>query len=199
MDYNTTREELRIPEYGRNVQKMVNHCLTLDDRDERNKCAKSIIQLMGQLNSKFKDSEDFEATLWSHLFIISNFELDVDFPFPLKNKEELNTPPGNVPYPESDVRYKHYGKSIEAMIQVIKAYEEGEEKDYFVKRVAELMKRAYMQWNRDNVKDDIIFKHIEELSGGQIKIPEGLRLDVKLDKPVSNNNKKKKTNKKRKR
>ena len=196
MEYNTTRGKLIIPEYGRNVQKMVQHCLSLADREERNTCARAIIELMGQLNSKYKDSDDFEATLWSHLYIISDFQLDIDSPFELKNEEELNTKPNNIPYPKSRVKYRHYGKSMEAMIKIIAEYEEGEKKDHFVKHLAELMKRSYMTWNRDNVKDEIIFQHLKELSNNKIIVADDLRLHVKLEsqpdnykkKPSHNNN-----------
>lgn len=199
MEYNTTRGRLIIPEYGRNVQKMVQHCLSLADREERNTCAKAIIELMGQLNSKYKDSDDFEATLWSHLYIISDFKLDIDSPFILKEEEELNTAPNIIPYPKSKVKYRHYGKSMESMIKIVAEYEEGEKKDYFVKQLAELMKRSYMTWNRDNVKDEIIFQHIKELSNNRIKVSEDLRLNVKLDGPASDNFKKKSNNNNHKR
>lgn len=193
MEYNTTRGRLIIPEYGRNVQKMVQHCLSLADREERNTCAKAIIELMGQLNSKYKDSDDFEATLWSHLYIISDFKLDIDSPYLLKEEEELNTAPNNIPYPKSKVKYRHYGKSMESMIKIVAEYEEGEKKDYFVKQLAELMKRSYMTWNRDNVKDEIIFQHIKELSNDKIKVSDDLRLNVKIE-GQSNDNFKKKSN-----
>ena len=197
MEYNTSRGKLIIPEYGRNVQKMVQHCLTIEDREERNICAKSIVKLMGQLNNQFKDADDFQHTLWTHLYIIADFKLDVDSPYEIPKIEELNTSPKKVGYPNSKVKYRHYGKSLEAMVNKIKEYEEGEEKDYYVKNLAELMKRSYMKWNRDNVKDEIIFRQLIEISDNKIKIPEGLVLNVKLDSEdmaVSSNNKKRKSN-----
>ena len=197
MEYNTTRGKLIIPEYGRNVQKMVQHCLTIEDREERNICAKSIVKLMGQLNNQFKDTDDFQNTLWTHLYIIADFKLDVDSPYEIPKIEELKTSPKKVEYPSSKVKYRHYGKSLEAMVDKIKDYEEGEEKDYYVKNLAELMKRSYMKWNRDNVKDEIIFRQLLEISDNKITIPEGLVLNVKLDSEdiaVSSNNKKRKSN-----
>lgn len=197
MEYNTKRGKLIIPEYGRNVQKMVQHCLTIEDREERNICAKSIVKLMGQLNNQFKDTDDFQNTLWTHLYIIADFKLDVDSPYEIPKIEELKTSPKKVEYPSSKVKYRHYGKSLEAMVDKIKDYEEGEEKDYYVKNLAELMKRSYMKWNRDNVKDEIIFRQLLEISDNKITIPEGLVLNVKLDSEdiaVSSNNKKRKSN-----
>lgn len=202
MEYNTTRGKLIIPEYGRNVQKMVQHCLTIEDRNERNICAKSIVKLMGQLNSQFKDADDFQNTLWTHLFIIADFKLDIDSPYDIPKIEELKTLPKKVEYPNSKVKYRHYGKSLEAMVKVVKDFDEGEEKDYFVKNLAEIMKRSYMKWNRDNVKDEIIFKQLLELSDNKITIPDNLVLNIKLDnEDITIRNKKntkgKSTNKKK--
>ncbi len=202
MEYNTTRGKLIIPEYGRNVQKMVQHCLTIEDRNERNICAKSIVKLMGQLNNQFKDADDFQNTLWTHLFIIADFKLDIDSPYDIPKIEELKTLPKKVEYPNSKVKYRHYGKSLEAMVKVVKDFDEGEEKDYFVKNLAEIMKRSYMKWNRDNVKDEIIFKQLLELSDNKITIPDNLVLNIKLDnEDITSRNKKntkgKSTNKKK--
>jgi hypothetical protein len=181
MEYNTSRGNLIIPEYGRNVQKMVQHCLTLEDREERNLCAKSIVRLMGQLNNQFKDAEDFQNTLWTHLYIISDFKLDIESPFPVPRIEEINTKPNRVAYPNSKVKYRHYGKTIEEMIKKAKDYEEGDEKAHLVKLIAELMKRAYLKWNRDTVRDEIIFKQLKELSDNKIQIPEGMVLTSTID------------------
>ena len=128
MEYNTQLPHLQIPEYGRNIQVMIEHCVTIEDRDERNKCAKAIIQIMGQLNPHLRDIADYTHKLWDHLFLISKFKLDVDSPYPRPTPETFTTKPKNVPYPASKIRYKHYGKTIERIIDVAKKYEEGPEK-----------------------------------------------------------------------
>lgn len=168
IDYNTSRPKMIIPEYGRNVQNMINHCITIEDRSERNKCAQAIIKVMGQLNPHLRDIEDYNHKLWAHLFIMSDFILDVDSPYPKPSAEMLTSKPERVPYPHKKIRFGHYGKILEDLIEAAIKYPEGEEKKHLVKRIANLLKTSYLMWNRDTVNDNTIIKHLEDLSGGKL-------------------------------
>lgn len=159
-----------IPEYGRNIQKMIDFAITVDDRQERNRVALAIIDVMGQLNPHLRDVTDFKHKLWDHIFIISEFKLDVDSPYPKPTAETFMTKPDRVSYPSNDIRYKHYGKTVERIIAKGKEYPEGDEKKALVEQIANLMKRSYLTWNRDSVNDEVIVKQLEELSKGQLKL-----------------------------
>lgn len=168
--YNTQRPPMRIPEYGRNVQQMVEYCMTIADRSERNKVANAIISVMGQLAPHLRDVEDFKHKLWTHLFVISNFQLDVDSPYPKPTPEEFNEKPDRVTYPRKNIRFGHYGKTIEMMVQKAVEFEEGEEKQALILALANLMKRSYLTWNRDTVTDEVIFEQLRILSDGKIML-----------------------------
>lgn len=172
MEYNTQLPKLVIPEYGRNIQVMVEHCVTIEDREERNKCARAIIQIMGQLNPHLRDISDFTHKLWDHLFLISKFKLDVDSPYPKPNAETFTTKPAQVPYPASKIKYKHYGKTIERIIDAAKTYEDGPEKKELTRLIANHLKKSYVNWNKDSVTDDVIFKQFKEMTGGDLVIDE---------------------------
>lgn len=176
MEYNTQLPHLEIPEYGRNIQVMIDHCITIEDRDERNKCARVIIQIMGQLNPHLRDIADFTHKLWDHLFLISKFKLDVDSPYPRPSAETFTTKPLVVPYPASKIKYKHYGKTIERIIDVAKTYEEGPEKKELTRLIANHLKKSYVNWNKDSVTDDIIFKQFKEMTNNELVIDEGVVL-----------------------
>jgi hypothetical protein len=168
LDYNTSREKMIIPEYGRNVQNMIHHCISIAEKEERNKCAQAIIKVMGQLKPQLRDIEDFTHKLWAHLFIMADFKLDVDSPYPIPSKESFNSKPDRVEYPRKKIKYGHYGKVLEEMITAAVAYPEGEEKIYLTLRIANLLKTSYLLWNRDTVNDNTIVKQLEELSGGKL-------------------------------
>ncbi|HLC82535.1 MAG TPA: DUF4290 domain-containing protein [Bacteroidia bacterium] len=170
MEYNTSLPKMIIPEYGRNIQKMIDFAMTVKDREERNKVARAIIDVMGQLNPHLRDVTDFKHKLWDHIFIISDFKLDVDSPYPKPTAETFQTKPDRVLYPSNDIRYKHYGKTVERIIAKGKEYPAGAEKDALVEQIANLMKRSYLTWNRDSVNDEVILKQLEELSKGQLKL-----------------------------
>jgi hypothetical protein len=176
MEYNTQLPKLEIPEYGRNIQIMIDHCITIEDRDERNKCARAIIQIMGQLNPHLRDIADFTHKLWDHLFLISKFQLDVDSPYPRPNAETFTTKPKNVPYPATKIRYKHYGKTIERIIDAAKTYEEGPEKKELSRLIANHLKKSYVNWNKDSVTDDVIFKQFKEMTNNELHIDENAAL-----------------------
>ena len=176
MEYNTQLPKLEIPEYGRNIQVMIDHCITIEDREERNKCARAIIQIMGQLNPHLRDIADFTHKLWDHLFLISKFQLYVDSPYPRPNAETFTTKPKNVPYPATKIRYKHYGKTIERIIDAAKTYEEGPEKKELSRLIANHLKKSYVNWNKDSVTDDVIFKQFKEMTNNELHIDENSAL-----------------------
>jgi hypothetical protein len=203
MDYNTRRKLLVLPEYGRNVHKMVNIIKETEDRDERNRLAKATIQLMGNMNPHLRDVADFKHKLWDHLAIISDFELDVDSPYPTPTKAELDQKPEKLRYYNSDeIGFKHYGRVTEDMIRRATQYPEGEEKDYLIEVIGNQMKKSYLAWNRETVSDELIFSDMQAVAGHRLKIPEGIKLkdskDLLPKQPTAVSNQKKPMQKKRK-
>ena len=173
--YNTERVRLYIPEYGRNVQKMVEYIKTIEDRQKRNEQAKAVIKVMEILNPAVHLQEDFEHKLWDHLFIISGFDLDVDAPYPMPAPESLHEEPLPVPIQKKPVKAAHYGRNIENMLDLIADHEEGELKIAMMRTLAGYMKQQYLIWNKDTVSDATIYKDMEQLSGGRIQVPESLK------------------------
>jgi len=171
MEYNTARELMKIPEYGRNIQKMIEYAKTLEDREERNKAANSIIKVMGQVNPALKGNEDLTHKIWDHMFIISGFDFDIDSPFPKPLKEDFEKGPDIIPYPDSEITFRHYGRIIESMIKKVCTEENEEERTKMGEALANVMKRAYLNWNRDSVEDRVIKKDLREMSGGLIVVP----------------------------
>ncbi|WP_040253616.1 DUF4290 domain-containing protein [Psychroserpens mesophilus] len=170
IEYNTEREHLIIPEYGRHLQKMVNYAKQLPTKEERNKVAKSIINVMGNLQPHLRDVPDFQHKLWDQLFIIADFELDADSPYPVTTKEELNEKPEPLKYPQNHPKYRFYGNNIKTMIDVANTWEEGELKEALIYTIANHMKKCFLNWNKDTVEDDVIFNHLYELSDGKINL-----------------------------
>jgi hypothetical protein len=170
LEYNTQRPALPIPEYGRNVQRMVDHCMELEDREQRTRSAKAIIQVIARLNPQLRNSDNFERTLWDHLWIMSDMKLDVDAPFPMPTAAELESKPERVPYPKGDIQFGHYGKTVQRMIAQCVAMDEGEQRDLYALVIANLMKRQFLVWNRDTVPDPVILKDLAELSQGRLRL-----------------------------
>jgi len=192
-DYNTTRSDLILAEYGRNVQNMVKYICALEDRDERNKYAQAVIDLMGFLNPHLRDVADFKHKLWDHLHIISGYQIDVDSPYPKPTPEAAAIRPKHIGYPQQKIKYKHYGKTVEVLIEKTKAVEDPERRTAMVQGIANFMKMAYVQWNKDSVADETIFKNLRELSGGELKLDENVNLNKVefkpvVTRPVNNNN-----------
>lgn len=170
---------------------MIDFACTIEDREERNKVAKAIIDIMGQLNPHLRDVSDFRHKLWDHLFIISDFRLDVDSPYPKPSKESFQTKPDRVNYPHNDIEFKHYGKIVEKLIATAIKMEEGDMKDALVESIANLMKRSYQMWNRDSVSDEVIAEHLEVLSKRKLKLKENMKLSAVADtapRPQANQN-----------
>jgi len=170
LEYNSERQHLIIPEYGRHLQKLIDQATVIEDRDERNKAAKYIIQVMGSLNPHLRDVPDFQHKLWDQLFIMSNFRIDVESPYPIPSREVLQLRPDILEYPQNFPKYRFYGNNIKYMIDVANKWEEGELKSALIKVIANHMKKSYLSWNKDTVKDDVIFEHLFELSDGKIDL-----------------------------
>ena len=174
LQYNSERTPLIIPEYGRHMHVMVDQLLATQDREERNKKAKAIIGVMGNLNPHLRDVPDFQHKLWDQLFIMSNFELDVDSPFEKPQKEMLEQGPEPLAYPQNFPKYRFYGNNLKSMIDVALGWEEGEMKDALVFNIANHMKKCFLNWNKDTVDDQVIFDHLTELSDGKLSVKEDL-------------------------
>ena len=181
MEYNTQQTPMIISEYGRNIQKMVDYACTLKNKEERNKAANAIIVVMGALNPHLRDVTDFKHKLWDHIFIISKFKLDVESPYPKPKPESFQTKPKRVKYPSQDIKYKHYGKTVEDLIAKGIEMEEGDKKKYYVETLANLMKRSYLTWNRDSVNDEVIVQHLKELSKGKLNLSADFRFSDTRD------------------
>ena len=171
MEYNTLRKQLIIPEYGRHIQEMVNHCKTITDETERNGFAEIIIEVMGELNPHLRDVPDFQHKLWDQLFIMAEFDLDVKSPYPIPTKKDtVNSKPNKVYYPKSIYKYRYYGNNIRKMIDVAVTWQEGEKREGLYYAIANHMKKCYLLWNKDTVDDFVIFEHLYELSNGKIDL-----------------------------
>ena len=174
MEYNTEAKRLVLPEYGRNIQNMVDHCLTLEDPEERRKCANSIINIMGNMFPHLRDVNDFKHILWDHLAIMADFKLDIEYPYEILKKENLHARPKRLDYNNGRIRYRHYGKTLEQMIRKATEFQEGEEKEYLIRLLANHMKKSFLTWNKETVDDRKIFQDLDELSEGQIILDEEL-------------------------
>ena len=170
IEYNSERPKLIIPEYGRHIQKMVDQAIAKETKEERNKVASSIIAVMGNLNPHLRDVTDFQHKLWDQLFIISDFKLDVDSPYPIPKREELQEYPKSLEYPQNFPKYRFYGNNIKRMIDVAIGWEDGEKKDALVITIANHMKKCFLNWNKDTVENDVIFNHLFELSEGKLNL-----------------------------
>lgn len=170
LEYNSERPKLNIPEYGRHIQKMVDFVVAIEDREKRNKVAQALIGVMGNLNPHLRDVPDFQHKLWDQLFIISDFQLDVDSPFPKPTRELLEKRPDPLPYPQNFPKYRFYGNNIKRMVDVCVSWEDGDLKDALKFTIANHMKKSYLNWNKDTVKDETIFEHLYELSDGKINL-----------------------------
>lgn len=193
LNYNTQQKKLILPEYGRNIQQMVEHCLTIEDKAERTRCAHTIIATMSNLFPELRDGEDNQRKLWDHLAIMADFKLDIDWPFEVIQADKLSTLPDKVPYSVQSIRYRHYGKDIERLIEKAVVMEDGEERTELCRLIANHMKKLMLAVNRDGVDDAKIFKDLAEMSHGAIIITtEQMKLHEFKAAPVQATGKKKK-------
>jgi hypothetical protein len=177
LEYNAERPHLIIPEYGRHLQKLIDQATAIEDKVERNKAANYIIQVMGSLNPHLRDVPDFQHKLWDQLFIMSDFKLEVDSPFPIPTPEELYQKPDVLDYPQRNPKYRFYGNNITNMVDVANSWEDGDMKSALIKVIANHMKKSFLSWNKDTVTDEVIFQHLFELSEGKINL---IQTDEKL-------------------
>jgi hypothetical protein len=202
LEYNAERPHLIIPEYGRHLQKLIDQATAIEDRETRNKAAKYIIQVMGNLNPHLRDVLDFQHKLWDQIFIMSDFKLDVDSPYPIPTRDVIYLKPERLAYPQKNPKYRFYGNNITYMIDVANSWEDGEMKSALVKVIANHMKKSYLSWNKDTVTDTVIFEHLYELSGGKLNLLQSteellttndlMRTNKKMsNKNMSSNNKNK--------
>ncbi|WP_066632841.1 DUF4290 domain-containing protein [Labilibacter marinus] len=203
MEYNSNRKKLLLPEYGRHIQKMVDHCVSIEDMDERTKCAHSIIGNMGNMFPHLRDVNDFKHKLWDHLAIMSDFKLGIETPFELPEKETLYERPKKMPYNNQRIKYKHYGRTIEQMIDKATEMEDGEHKKHLIMLIANNMKKSLITWNKDFPGDERVFNDIKAMSGGALEIPDDIKIPEQREhhsnhshsqnRGRSNNNNKKRT------
>jgi len=170
LQYNTEREHLIIPEYGRHLQKMINHAVAQESKEERNRLAKAIISIMGNMQPHLRDVPDFQHKLWDQLFIMSDLKLDADSPFEIPTEEMLSVRPEPLKYPQNFPKYRFYGNNIKTMIDVANTWEAGEMKEALEYTIANHMKKSFLNWNKDTVEDTVIFSHLFELSDGKIDL-----------------------------
>ncbi|NQD72417.1 DUF4290 domain-containing protein [Sphingobacterium shayense] len=185
-DYNSTRSKLILAEYGRNVQNMVDYICSLPTKDDRNRYAQVVIDMMGVLNPHLRDVSDFKHKLWDHLHIISDFKIDVDSPYPVPDPKAIHQKPELLGYPQHRIRFKHYGFTVERMIEKALAMPSSENRQRMAISIANFMKMAYMTWNKDSVQDEHIIQDLTELSKGQLALPADTvltKLDFKTPPP----------------
>jgi hypothetical protein len=170
LEYNSQREHLIIPEYGRYVQKLIDQITAIEDREKRNKGARYVISVLGNLNPHLRDVPDFQHKLWDQLFIMSDFKLDIDSPYPIPTREVVQLKPERLTYPQNFPKYRFYGNNIKYMIDVARKWEEGELKNALIIVIANHMKKCFLSWNKDTVTDEVIFNHLLELSNGELNL-----------------------------
>ena len=176
LDYNTEREKLAMPEYGRNVLKMVEDVKRIEDRPKRSEQARAVVRVMEILNPQVHSADNWEQKLWDHLYIMAGYDLDVDSPYPMPSPEQRKSRPEIIPLKKKPIKATHYGRNIESIIDLIASEPEGEMKTAMIRSLAMYMRQQYLIWNKDSVADTTIFSDIEKLSEYRIKVPEGLTL-----------------------
>ena len=190
MKYNTQEKALPMPEYGRAVQKMVDHAVTIEDRAERQRCANTIIAVMGNMFPQLRDVAEFKHKLWDHLAVMADFKLDIDYPCEVIKPEEFHIAPQRVPYRDGEIRTRHYGRIVEGMIAHAMTLEEGEEKECFVELILIQMKKNYIAWNKDGVEDQKIFEDLRIYTKGAIDITDReIRINANNQRGNNTNNK----------
>ncbi len=193
MKYNTQQKTLPLPEYGRSIQNMVDHALTIEDRQQRQRCANTIINIMGNMFPHLRDVPDFKHKLWDHLAIMAGFTLDIDYPYEIVKKDELYTKPDSIPYPYSRIRYKHYGRMLESLIAKAIEFPEGEEKNHLIALIANHMRKSFITWNKETVDESKIFDDLAEYTKGSIRPGEDIyrimemRMSLNRRQRVNNN------------
>lgn len=202
MDYNTQRKKLVFPEYGRHIHKLVDLCMEIEDKEERTRNAHAIVAIMGSTHPHLRDVPEFKHKLWNHLAIMTDFKLDIDWPYDLPNKEEINQPPDKVPYSYEKMRFKHYGYNLEQMLNKVNELETDEEKEALISLLANHMKKLVVTYKKEHVDDQVIFNDIKKITNNTVKVKDGLVLNNGWDMNANLNtsartSKKKRSNRKR--
>lgn len=190
MDYNTQRKHLVLPEYGRHIQQMVDQLLEIKDDEQRNRTAKAIIAVMGNMNPHLRDINDFKHKLWDHLHIMADFKLEIESPYPKPDSQTIYEKPKRVPYPSNPIRLKHYGRSISLMIEKAIEMEEGQQKEALKQLIANHMKKSYLIWNQDSVSDEDILRDLNELSDGKLSLADDFKFNEVKESNSHKNRKK---------
>ena len=173
LDYNTSREALLMPEYGREIQKMVDHAVSLPDRDERLRCARAIVRLMETKVPHLRDNADYEQTLWDHLYLMSHKQLDIEWPYDVSGAEKIHTKPAPMPLPQGAIRQRHYGRLVEQLLEKLKQMPEGEERDELVRLTANQMKRDLATWGHGSIDDEKVADDLARFTDGVIQLDLG--------------------------
>ena len=173
LDYNTQREKLLMPEYGREIQKMVDHAVGLADKAERLKCAKTIVRMMETKVPQIRDTADFQQTLWDHLYLMSGKQLDIDWPFDVSGAEKIHSKPAPVPLPQNRIRLRHYGKLVTELTDKLKTMPEGPERDELVRQTANQMKRDLLTWGHGSSDDEKVADDMARLTDGAVQLDLG--------------------------
>lgn len=181
MKYGNKRAKLILPEYGRNIQNMVEYMKTIEDRTVRNAAAQEIINIMGNMNPHLRDINDFKHKLWDQIAQMADFDLDIDSPFPVPLKETFTSKPNRIPYTEGRLKYKYLGRIMQKLILAATQIEDKEKQDELVRVITNHMKKLYVIWNKDTVEDSAIFEKLAELSGGKLMVEDGTRLAESKD------------------
>jgi len=180
MEYNTQRKKMELPEYGRSVQNMVDHALTIEDRAERQRCANTIVNIMGGMFPHLRDVPDFKHKLWDHLAIMSDFKLDIDYPVEIVKKEDLVMQPERVKYSNGGIRYRHYGRFLEELVKKAVEVENEDERKVLIRLLAIQMKKSLNNWNKEGIEDQKIVDDLREYSNGAINLTVE---DLQLNEP----------------
>lgn len=176
MDYNTQREKLVLPEYGRHVQKMIEQVKAIEDKGKRSEQMRAVVQVMGLLNPQIRDVNDYKHKLWDHAQVIGGFDLDVEAPYPAPTPQQFEERPDVIALPDKPIKAACYGRNIENIIALIADREEDDVKKEMIRTLALYMRQQYLIWNKDNVAEETIFADIERLSDGKLKVPEDIHL-----------------------
>lgn len=196
MEYNTTKEKLVLPEYGRNIKNLVKFCKTIEDREERTRFAEYVVHLMAVVSNNRQNEEQQKHKLWYHFAMLADFDIDIDFPIETPQAKELTIKPQKMSYPENNIEYRYYGKNIQNIVRAIAEMPDGEEKQALIQMTANQMKRLYVNWNRPQVSDEEIFRDMKLMSDGKLEIPDDLKL-MYVSPDNGGNSKNRKKNKKR--
>jgi len=167
MEYNTEREQLIIPEYGRHVQTMINHATALTDKAEQQKCVNAIIDFMGQMNPHLRDVKEFTHKLWDHLHIMSDFKLEIESPYTKPAIEKLAERPEKMTYPGNKIKFSYYGNTVQTMIESALKME-GDQKEILTGMIANQMKKSYILFNESSVDNNMIRLHLKQMSNNQL-------------------------------